>query len=78
MLQACLGMKINAATNTITFCQPVLPSYLDEITITNLRLNNKLIILQIRRNTEGLDAVLLSPKADVEIKLQNKAALEPA
>lgn len=78
MLQACLGMKINAATNTITFCQPVLPSYLDEITITNLRLNNKLIILQIRRISEGLEAVLLSPGADVEIILQNKATLEPA
>ncbi|HTF29564.1 MAG TPA: hypothetical protein VK625_12015, partial [Flavitalea sp.] len=78
MLQACLGLKINAARNTITFCNPTLPSFLNEITITNLRLNNKLIILQIRRNTEGLEALLLSPGTNVEIILENKAILEPA
>jgi glycogen debranching enzyme len=76
LLQACLGMKINAAANTITFCHPVLPSFLNDITITNLRLNNKQIVIQIRRSTEGVEAVLLTPDADAEIKLQNKAVLE--
>jgi glycogen debranching enzyme len=78
MIQACLGMKINAAAKTISFCHPVLPAFLKEITITNLRLNHKLIILQARRNKENVDAVLLTPNADVEIKLQNKPVLEPA
>jgi glycogen debranching enzyme len=78
LLQACLGMKINAARKTITFCHPVLPSFLKEITITNLRLNNKQVILQIRRSNEGVDAILLSPNVDVEIELYNKAVLEPA
>lgn len=78
MLQACLGMKINAATNTITFCHPVLPAFVNEITITNLRLNDNLLILQIRRNTEGIEVVLLSPQTEVEIKIEDKSVLEPA
>jgi glycogen debranching enzyme len=78
MLQAVLGMKIDAVQNKISFCHPVMPSFLKEITITNLRLNKKLIILQIRRNKDRLDAILLTPEADVQIEMQNKAVLEPA
>lgn len=78
MIQACLGMKINARNKTITLCCPMLPSFLSDITITNLRVNNQIIILQIRRNKERLDATLLSPDADVTIKVHDKAVLEPA
>jgi glycogen debranching enzyme len=78
MIQACLGMKINARDKTITLCRPVLPSFLSDVTITNLRVNNQIIILQIRRNKERLDATLLSPDADVTIKIHDKAVLEPA
>lgn len=78
LLQSCLGMKINAAENSITFCNPTLPSFLNEVTITNLRLNNKQIVLQIRRNTEGLEAIVLTPGSDIEIRMQNKAVLELA
>ncbi|MEX2232189.1 MAG: amylo-alpha-1,6-glucosidase, partial [Cyclobacteriaceae bacterium] len=78
LLQACLGMKINAAENTITFCNPILPAFLNEIIITNLRVNNKQIILQVRRSSEGIEALLLSPGTDVEIIMENKSILEPA
>jgi glycogen debranching enzyme len=76
MIQACLGMKIDAKNKTITLCHPVLPSFLNDITITNLRLNDQLIIFQIRRNKEGLDATLLSPDVDVTIKVHNKGVPE--
>ena len=78
LLQACLGMKIKAAENTITFSNPTLPAFLNEITITNLRLNNKQIIIQIRRSREDIEALLLSPATDVEIIIENKVVLEPA
>lgn len=76
MLQAALGMKINAAENKISFCHAVMPPFLKEITITNLRLNNQMIVLQLRKNKEGLDAVLLSPHPEVQIEIQNKAVPE--
>ncbi|HEX8040432.1 MAG TPA: amylo-alpha-1,6-glucosidase [Chryseosolibacter sp.] len=78
LLQACLGLKINAAHNTITFCHPVLPDFLSEVTITNLRINNKQIILQIRKSSKGIEAQLLSPGADAEIIMENKPILELA
>lgn len=76
MLQASLGMTINAAENSIIFCNPALPPFLNDITITNLRLNKKQIALQIRRSNEGIEATVLTPGSDVEIKMQNKAVLE--
>ena len=77
MIQACLGLKIDAGHNTITLHQPVLPSFINDITITNLRVNNQLIIFQVRRNKEGVEATMLSPNKDITIKVDNKAALEP-
>jgi glycogen debranching enzyme len=77
MIQACLGLKINAANKTITLHQPVLPSFLNDITITNLRVNNQLIIFQVRRNKDGIEATLLSPNKDITIAVQNKVALDP-
>ncbi|HKZ38162.1 MAG TPA: amylo-alpha-1,6-glucosidase [Chryseolinea sp.] len=78
MIQACLGMKIDAANKTITLCRPSLPSFLKDITVTNLKLNNQLITFQVRRRKEGVDAILLTPNADVTIRVENKAVLEPA
>ena len=74
MLEACLGMKISAARNAITFYQPKLPSFINNITITNLRLNNKQIVLQIRRKNEGIEVLLLSHDSDVDIEIKNNAA----
>lgn len=76
LLQACLGLRIRAAENTITFCQPVLPTFLKEITISNLRIENKQVILQIRRSKEGIDVNLLSPDNDVKIEVVNKPVLQ--
>jgi hypothetical protein len=70
-------LKINAANKTITLHQPVLPSFLNDITITNLRVNNQLIIFQVRRNKDGIEATLLSPNKDITIAVQNKVALDP-
>ena len=78
MLQACLGLTINAAENSITFSHPRLPPFLNEITITNLRLNNKAVAVQLRRTTDGYEALSLSPDAEVEIRMETETALEPA
>jgi glycogen debranching enzyme len=69
MLQACLGMCIRAAQNKIVFCNPMLPSFLQEITVTNLRINDKQLVLQIRNGKEGIDAVLLTPGSGISIEI---------
>lgn len=72
LLEACLGMRINAAKNRVTFCHPRLPSFLNDITITNLRINNKQIVLQIRKRSEGIDAIVLSPGTNIEVEILDK------
>jgi glycogen debranching enzyme len=70
MLQACLGMVIKAHANKIVFCNPVLPSFLHEITITNLRVNNKQLVIQIRTGKDGFDAVILTPNTGITIEIK--------
>jgi len=38
MLQACLGVSFDPAGNAISFTEPLLPPFLDEVTIRNLRI----------------------------------------
>jgi glycogen debranching enzyme len=78
MLQACLGLRIDAAKNTLTFCHPTLPQFLKEITITNLRVNDKVLILQIRRGTEGIEVNQLNPEAQINIEIDREKILEYA
>jgi glycogen debranching enzyme len=78
MLQACLGLKINAAKNSITFCHPTLPAFLKDITITNLRINNKVVILQIRKTVDGVEVSQLNHEADVMIEVDNNQVMEHA
>jgi glycogen debranching enzyme len=76
LLQACLGMRINAFSNTITFCQPMLPDFLKELTITNLRFKDKLLILQIRKTADSIEVNQLSQHPEVIIKIQKAGVLE--
>lgn len=49
LLQACFRVDINAITKTITFNKPILPEYLDFVSIRNLDLMGLPCILQFKR-----------------------------
>jgi glycogen debranching enzyme len=72
LLQSCLGLEIIASENKIVFHYPLLPSYLKEITISNLKINHQAIILQVRKVKEGVDVHVLSPDSNVTIELKNR------
>lgn len=78
LLNASLGMKIDAARNLITFSETMLPAFLQEVTLTNLRVNNKLIALQIRRTSDGVEVRMLSTGTGIEVRLENQRASEYA
>jgi glycogen debranching enzyme len=67
MLQACLGIKIDAKANTIYFYKPDLPDFLKEITIANLKVNNSNVVLQVRKNIGEVTVHLLHRDGDVKI-----------
>jgi glycogen debranching enzyme len=78
MIQACLGLKIEAERSTIVLSNPTLPDFLRDVTITNVRLNNKVIAFQVRKSKEGCSAILLTPDPEVKIEVHNQEILEPA
>lgn len=50
VLQACLGLSISGRENRILFQNPLLPAFLENVQISNLRVGNTLIDLELRRH----------------------------
>jgi glycogen debranching enzyme len=69
LLQACLGIKIVAKDNTIYFYNPSLPDFLNEITITNLKVNNSNVVLQVRKNINEISVNVLHREGDVKVEV---------
>src|SRR5690606_264855 len=73
LLQAILGLKIYADQKRICLYNPLLPSYLRELTITNLSIDHKTTVaIQIRRGKAGVEASLIQGNPEVEIEIINK------
>ena len=69
LLQACLGLQIDARTNTISFLRPALPEFLKEVTIRNLKVNGQAVALQISRKTGGVTVQPLQQDRQVRIEV---------
>lgn len=50
MLAACLGLQLPAATNEVKLLDPVLPSFLDDVTIRGLRLGASRFDVRVHRH----------------------------
>src|SRR5690606_32285754 len=72
LLQACLGMRIYGDKRLIVFTNPVLPPFLDHVTLSNLRVGNDTVIVHVRRDHSGIDAVLLGPSRGVKIEIREQ------
>jgi len=53
LVQACLGLRCDSDTTTIYLDRPVLPRFLDTITLQNLRAGSGLIDLSVKRASGG-------------------------
>ena len=74
LLQATLGLKIYAGQRRICLFNPMLPAYLDEITITNLSIDeNNLVALQIRKGKHGVEASILHGTSEISIEIIRKS-----
>jgi glycogen debranching enzyme len=69
LIQACLGLRINACTNTITFFRPALPEFLDEFTVRNLRINGETIALKVNRKDGEVTVQPLTRERQVRIEV---------
>jgi len=57
LLQACLGLEFDSRNEAILLRDPQLPPFLDEVKITDLRLNNSSIDLKISRQRDNAAAL---------------------
>jgi glycogen debranching enzyme len=70
MLQASLGLEFDLARNEIRLRNPCLPSFLGEVSLTNLTLGNSTADLAIHREPDGKVSLRVSRRSgDVQIGL---------
>jgi glycogen debranching enzyme len=64
MLQACFRIEINALNKTITFDKPILPSYLDQVYISNLVAGDGVCNINLIRNQSDVSVTIMQKPAD--------------
>jgi len=71
LLTAALGIEINARTETVRFCHPQLPDFIDEVELTNLQLGSSRLDVLLHRRADGVAVTVLDKKgpAGVEVLL---------
>jgi len=70
LLQACLGITIQAQDLIIQFSTPLLPDFLQEITITNLKIGRASVDLSLRRYVHGVGVDLVRREGAIDILLR--------
>ena len=62
LLEASLGLELDPFANEIRLCNPLLPTFLDEVTLRNLQLGGSRVDLRVRRHndTVSLDTLRIS------------------
>jgi len=67
LLQACLGMTINAPERQIRFTNPSMPPCLNDLRIQNLCVGDALLDLLFERHGDGVEVNTLRREGDVEV-----------
>jgi hypothetical protein len=66
-LQSSLGLEFNPDRNEILFHKPQLPSFLDEVTLQNLRLGQSAVDLRLRRHGTGVALQVVRNEGQIEV-----------
>jgi len=67
MLQASLGLTLDAVRGKLWFNHPALPDWLGELTIRGLRVGNGQLDLDIRRHVRDVEINVVNRKGDVQV-----------
>ncbi len=69
LLQACLGLSFRPDSRTIRFDRPMLPPFLDEVTLHNLSLRGALLGMTVRRSGQNVSLAAVDRTGDVQVSL---------
>jgi hypothetical protein len=53
LLEACLGLNVSAPERRLTFSKPILPRFLQQVTIRRLKVADARVDLLLTRHNEG-------------------------
>ncbi len=67
LLQACLGLSINAPKARIYFSHPLLPAFLQEVRIKNLKVGKAIVDLSLQRHPQDVGINVIRREGQVEI-----------
>ena len=67
LLQASLGLKIEAPQRRVIFARPHLPGYLDRVTLANLTVGDAILDLVLERTDDDVGVTVRRRLGDVEI-----------
>ena len=67
LLQSCLGLQIEAPRGRLSFSQPVLPPFLEQIEIKNLRIGDAVVDLSLERHAQDVSINVLRRDGRVRI-----------
>jgi len=67
LLQACLGLEVDAATSTMTFGNARLPLFLDRLRIENLCVGDASVDVVVERQRHGVGVEVLERHGDVSV-----------
>ena len=67
LLQACLGLEVDAIARQVRFSNPRLPDFIEELWISNLQVGDATVDLALQRRTNDVGISVLHKQGDVEI-----------
>jgi glycogen debranching enzyme len=69
LVQSCLGLSVSAAKRQVCFTYPLLPAFLRELRIHNLRVGAASADLLLRRHGDDVSINVLRREGDVEVRM---------
>jgi glycogen debranching enzyme len=70
LLDACLGLTIDAPARRIRFARPALPPFLDEVTISDLSVGKSTVDIELRRDHDSVQVALIRTSGRVDLVLE--------
>jgi glycogen debranching enzyme len=69
LIEASLGLQFDPAANEIRLRNPRLPSFLDEVVLRNLQLQQSSVDLKVRRHANDVSVEILERRGQIQVSI---------
>jgi glycogen debranching enzyme len=71
LIQSCLGLSFDPARSEVSFDRPLLPDFLNEITLRGLKIGDNSVDVALTRSGSGVVVETLARKGDIKVLTRN-------